>query len=186
MKAIKISKKFKLMLIALAIIFKAFFSSITPLSIDFINIALSASWHKEGLAYYGPYTLSVYIISLFHKLWMLIPINPKPFYAMLSSKELFQFSLKALLATFMLKLPLLILDILTGVFIYAIVFYLRNSKPLALSALMLWLLNPYVTIVVEMDGTMDIISVCLLSISVFLFLKNKQILSAMFLSIATM
>jgi hypothetical protein len=186
LRLIKLSKKVKILIIALAIIAKAFLAAITPLSIDFINIAISASWYAGGLVYYGPYTLSIYLISLFHKLWMLMPINPKPFYAMLGSGELFKFSLNALLATFMLKLPLLILDLLTGALCYAIVFHSSNSKPLAFSALMLWLLNPYTTIVVEMDGTMDIISAFLLTASVFLFLKNRLMLSAIALSIATM
>lgn len=186
MKIIKLSKRIKFLLIALAIIAKAFLAAITPLSIDFLNIASAASWYEGGLVYYGPYTVSIYLVGLFHKLWMLLPINPKPFYALRASGELFQFTPMALLATFICKLPILILDLLTGAFVYAIVFYLKKSKPLAFSALMLWLFNPYTTIAVEMDGTMDIISTCLLTISVFLFLKNKPIPSAIFLSIATM
>jgi uncharacterized membrane protein len=70
------------------------------------------------------------------------------------------------------KAPLLIFDAATAVMIGRIVTTYGSAK-LAQQAVLLWLINPYVTLTTEMWGTWDIVSAFLLLVAVAAFAKSK-------------
>ena len=176
------SKLFIITLLA-ALPIKCILAAITPEGFDFTNIATGASWVVENqIILQGPYTFSVNFISLFYRLWLLIPIDHQWIY----SGQTFIPSSTAYLLVFILKIPLITFDVLTGFLIYRLVHSLsRNQNTAALGAAV-WLLNPYLTIIIEMDGTMDIIATFLTFLSCYLFVRGRYSASGVSLSIATM
>ena len=162
---------------------KCILAAITPESVDFTNIATGASWVVENqIILQGPYTFSVNFISLFYRLWLLIPVDHQWIY----SGQTFIPSSAAYLLVFLLKIPLIIFDVLTGFLIYRLVYSLsRNQNTAALGAAV-WLLNPYLTIIIEMDGTMDIIGTFFTFLSCYLFVRGRYSTSGVLLAVATM
>jgi hypothetical protein len=86
----------------------------------------------------------------------------------------------------MFKLPLLAFDMLTSLLIYKCVSILAVNRRIATLAASVWLLNPYLTVAVEMDGTMDIISTFLVVCAVYLFIRDRHVASGVALAVATM
>ncbi|MEM3727168.1 MAG: hypothetical protein QXG49_02135, partial [Candidatus Bathyarchaeia archaeon] len=70
-----------------------------------------------------------------------------------------------------LKLPILILDGLCAFLIYKIAEVFNKDK--ALTALTIWIFNPYVTLTSEMIGSNDLIIVFLILLSILLILKSN-------------
>jgi len=168
-------------LIAAAVLLKGGISAITPSSSDFSNIAKLAFFSFDRFVFFGLYTFSVYFMNIFYRLWLLLPIDHPAAQTLFKPPLTPSFSLFSL--TFMLKLPLLIFDVLTGLLVYKIVLRCTQLRSASLSALSIWLLNPYVTLLAEVDGTVDIISTCFVVASVYFFLKDKIVLSALCLAI---
>ena len=165
-----------------AILTKSFLAAITPSSFDFINIVYGTLFVSNGAWFQGPYTFSVIFMNLFYRLWLLIPIDHNWIY----SDHVFIPSASGFLLLFMFKLPLLVLDILTSLLIYKCVSLLTTSKRLATFAMLVWLLNPYLTVAIEMDGTIDIISTFLIVWATYLFICNRHAVSGVVLAVATM
>jgi len=63
--------------------------------------------------------------------------------------------------------------VLTGFLIYRIVLHITASKRKSFSALALWLLNPYETLLVEIYGNIDILSTFLVVASAYFFINGK-------------
>jgi uncharacterized membrane protein len=72
----------------------------------------------------------------------------------------------------MQKAPLLIFDAATAVMIGRIVATYRSAH-VAQQAVLLWLINPYVTLTTEMWGTWDIVAAFLLLVAVAAFRKSR-------------
>ena len=168
-------------IICVVVLIKSVLAAITPLSGDFINIAYCAVWASQGGRFQGPYTFSVNLIGLFYQLWLAIPVDHQWIY--LGYK--FIASPSAFLLVFILKLPLLIADLLTALLIYRLVLLLRPDQRIARFALLAWLLNPYLTVIVEMDGTMDIVSTFLVVLACYHFIRGKYGFSGISLAVAT-
>jgi hypothetical protein len=72
----------------------------------------------------------------------------------------------------MQKMPLVVFDAATAVMIGRIVADYRSPQ-LAHSVVLLWLINPYVTLTTEMWGTWDIVSAFFLLVAVAAFAKSR-------------
>ena len=81
---------------------------------------------------------------------------------------------------FLLKLPYLFLDILTG-FLLTLFFTSRQQKR---KAFIFWLFNPFSIILIYIYSNVDIIPVVLLVLSLYLVKKEKFISSALLLGVA--
>lgn len=82
---------------------------------------------------------------------------------------------------FILKIPYLIFDLLTAFFLYL---YFDN-RVLAKKIFILWLFNPFSLILIYLYSNIDIIPVCLSVWSLLLLRRNKLILSALVLGLAS-
>lgn len=82
----------------------------------------------------------------------------------------------------MQKAPLLIFDAATALMIGKFVARYRSAR-VAQQAVLLWLVNPYVTLTTEMWGTWDIVSAFFLLVAVLMFAKGKFLESGAFLGL---
>jgi hypothetical protein len=87
--------------------------------------------------------------------------------------DFFQPSFGLYLLVFLLKLPLLVLDLLTGVLIYRISLNAGVSEHKAAVAFSLWFLNPYVMLTNEMWGSVEILPTFLL-VLVYAFSRTRK------------
>ncbi|MEM3606796.1 MAG: hypothetical protein QXE30_04030 [Candidatus Bathyarchaeia archaeon] len=143
-------------------------------------------WSKEFLEVFKTVT-SVKIIpyiflDLIYKLWLNLPISHSNEDTWLKGLY-FSSKIDLYLLSFMLKIPFLLADFLCGILIYKIVAYMVNEKN-GIIALFIWLINPYVTLITEMMGAIDVFPVLFVLLSVFYLLKKKNALSFLFLTIA--
>ena len=168
-------------LFALAVAAKAVLATITPLSFDFVNIMYGALWVSQGATFHGPYTFSVNFMYLFYRLWLLLPVDHNWIYSGYS----FIPSPNSFLLLFMFKLPLLVLDVLTSLLIYKLVQLFRGDQRISRVAALIWLFNPYLTVVTEMDGTVDIISTFLVVLATYLYVRERHVFSGICLALAT-
>lgn len=143
-------------------------------------------WSKEFLEIFKTVSSAKIVpyifLDLIYKLWLNLPISHSNEEAWFKGLY-FSSKIDLYLLSFMLKLPFLIADFLCSILIYKIVTYTTNKENGKI-ALFIWLINPYVTLVTEMMGAIDIFPVLFTLLSVFSFLKRKNILSASFLTIA--
>jgi len=166
---------------SLAFAIKVFLASLTAWSYEFIFLAKAASIKfEETKLNAAPW---VKLENMLYKLWLTLPINHPSLDKWLIRLEVFPESFEGFLLIFLLKLPILILDVLCGVLIYKIAKVFDESK--ALTALMVWLLNPYVLLTAEMIGSNDLVLVFLVLLSIWLILKGKNFLSCFPLMIGT-
>jgi len=162
---------------------KCVLAAIAPNSYDFTSIANGAHAvvnYQSMLE--GPYTFSFNFISLFCRLWLLLPVDHQWIY----SGNTFNPSPSAFLLVFILKIPLIVFDVLTGFLIYRLVLSLSQDQNAAKLGAAAWLLNPYLTIIIEMDGTIDIIATFLTFLSCYLFVRGRYLISGVSLAVATM
>ncbi|MBS7656038.1 hypothetical protein KEJ50_06035 [Candidatus Bathyarchaeota archaeon] len=170
-----------LFLIVLALSIKGFLALITPRSFDFINIAYMGSFKAFKLPSLTPYFFTALLMNLPFRLWLLIPISHPPVTSFLKH-GFFTTTFEAFLYMAMMKIPMIIFDGLTGLMIYKIVKF-NASRSAALTAAWLWFFNPYLTIAIEMDGTIDVVSVFFALASLYFFIKEKFGLSGVLLTI---
>ena len=168
--------------VVLVILVKSVLAAITPLSGDFINLAYGAASAPQMGWIGGPYTFSIDLLHQFYELWLLIPVSHQWVY----SRYTFIPSPSAFLLIFILKLPLLISDVLTAVLIHRIVLLLGLRLQIARFALLLWLLNPFMTLAIEMDGTMDIMSTFLVLLACYTFVRGRYAITGICLAVATL
>jgi hypothetical protein len=172
-----------LFLIVLALIVKGFLALITPRSFDFINIAYMGSFKAFRLPALTPYFFTALLMNLFFRVWLLIPISHPPVGSFLRY-DFFAGTFEAFIYMGIMKLPMLIFDGLTGLIVYKIVKF-NASRNEALTAAWLWFFNPYLTVAIEMDGTIDVVSVFFAIFSLYLFIKEKFWLSGVLLAVGT-
>lgn len=164
---------------------KSLLSIVTPLNGDFINWAHMASFKALKLKYMGPYTFPAYILNLFYRFWLLLPIDHLDPRKMLNH-GVFRPSISAYTYVFTFKLPMIIFDLLTAVLIYKVLIHLTGSKRSSLVGYYLWLFNPYLLIAVEMSGEIDVIPAFLVMLSFLLFCRKRLVMSGLVLALATL
>lgn len=172
-----------LFLIVLALSVKGFLALITPRSFDFINIAYMGSFKVFKLPSLTPYFFTALLMNLPFRVWFLTPIPHPPVHSFLRY-DFFAATLEAFLYVGLMKTPMLIFDGLTGLIIYKIVKFNASVKE-ALTAVWLWFFNPYLTIAIEMDGTIDVVSVFFALTSIYFFIKGKYSLSGVLLAVGS-
>jgi len=62
-------------LVTLAVVIKAFLATISPRSFDFINYVYMGSFKEFKLLSLTPYFFVGYLMNLFYRLWLLLPIR---------------------------------------------------------------------------------------------------------------
>jgi len=154
-----------------AFVVKIFLSAITPFSLDFIgNILYSwISWQAVlSLGFYAPWFAFMRGIT---SLWAVLFMQ----HSSLENSIGYWYITPSLSVTALLmmqKAPLLIFDAATAVMIGGVVAEYR-SPHVAGGAILLWLANPYVTLITEMWGTWDIVSGFFLLLAVAYFAKGR-------------
>ena len=151
---------------------KAILMTITPLSLDLAftvsQISSSSPWGKSP---YGRFMESVLYI------WQILPVD-HPAVASSWTVDFFHASPGLYLLVFMLKLPLLGLDLLTGALLYKMVENAKLGRDRANLAFWLWFLNPYVLIVNEMWGAFSLLPTLLALWACASFRENEKTLRA--------
>jgi len=150
---------------------KILLSAITPLSADFVGNVLysQSSWPailSSGL--FAPWFAFMKAITL---LWAALPIG----HVSVEYNIGFWYirpNLSTSLLLMMQKAPLLAFDAATAVMIGRIVAAYRSAH-VAQQAVLLWLINPYVTLTTEMWGTWDIVAAFFLIAAVAAFAKSR-------------
>ena len=170
------------MVIAVACIVKICLAVLKPGFTDFENIVHGASFTETTLYFKGPYTFTIYLENVFYRLWLWLPIiHQDPQQVILSGRPA---DFNSFITIFIFKLPIILFDLLTGAVVYKIVGHVSQRPRLALSAFALWLFNPYITLLLEWDGTWDIFSTFFLVTSWWAFLKNRKLVSGVFLALS--
>lgn len=175
------AKVFIITLISLTL--KIIVATLTPLSSDFINMVHNIAFTRFHFSFAGPYTFSIYFLNLFYRCWLLLPI-PHPPVNKILGQFYFNPSLSAYTLVFFIKLPFIIFDMLLGLIISKIIFFITKDPDKSLIGFYSWLLNPYVFIVVEASGVVDVIGTFFAVLSFFLLMKQKITLSGVTLAIS--
>ncbi len=172
-----LGKKPFLILVALAL--KVFLASLTAWSYEFIYLVKAASLKFEEVKLStAPW---IQLENKLYKFWLFLPIEHSSLDSWLIHLEVFPVGFDGFLLIFLFKLPILILDVLCGVLIYKIAKVFDESK--ALTALMVWFLNPYIVLTAEMIGSNDLMVVLFVLLSVWLILRNKGFLGCLSLMV---
>lgn len=97
----------------------------------------------------------------------------------------FQATLASPDVNFLLKLPLSIVDVLVGVFIYIIVAHHTGSEKKGLGAMIFWSFCPIVVYMSAIQGQFDSVSVLLLILTIILIKQDNPLLAGMVFALAT-
>ena len=135
----------------------------TPLTIDLAYV----------MSYYStfPNLPSTYFISLIVGFWSILPVD-HPILSTSWNIEAFHPSPGMYLLVFLVKLPLLIIDLLAGALLYRTVINNGFSTRRANFAFWAWYLNPYV-VLNEVWGALDLLPT-LLILAAFVMLHEKR------------
>jgi uncharacterized membrane protein len=169
-------------LIAAALLLKIIVAIFTPLSSDFINMVHGIAFTKFYFSFRGPYTFSIYFLNLFYRVWLFLPISHPPVNKILG-QFYFNPSLSAYMLVFLIKLPFIIFDVLLGLLLYKIIFLITKDSYKSVVGIFSWLFNPYIFLVVEASGVVDVIGTFFAVLSFFLLIKEKVSLSGVALAI---
>ncbi len=187
-----------------AIFLKMFLALSTPLSLDFLNILQTSSFSAL------PYGVSpqeggmwFLVVHEFSQIWNFVPVShpnllpvfrspfdiyfdnlPRrggeyliPFFSGEGASGLFAWTLLG-------KLPSVVVDITIGLVIYQIMLKTASNQKVAISSLLLWLLNPISIILIEMWTSNDSLMVLFLLSSVYALTNGRKGLSAFFYGLA--
>lgn len=167
----KRTKSSIILVVGFLIALKAYLMTISPLSLDFL-FALSRADTQSPPQGMAPYA---FLIRGIIGIWAKLPVD-HPHLATVLGACYIQASSGLYLLVFLLKLPLLILDIVTGMALY---FFLRQTRPdRAFIGLLAWIINPYVTLINEMWAPIDLLPTFFMFLAVLLVaLGNRKILS---------
>jgi len=184
-----------IVIILIAIIVKGIVAILTPLSSDFINIVYGAtlSIEKMGFAAASPAEGGFwrFLIHYIYRLWLCLPVDHAPIQSIVGSrttigKWYFNPTPGSYLLIFMLKSPMLLFDILTGMTLYLLFkIFVPNRSEVSNKILILWLMNPYNTLIIEMHGAFDIIASFFLILSILLIAYGKHALAGFSLGVGT-
>lgn len=129
--------------------------------------------------YQTPYGAFLYTIT---RIWSILPFG-HPAISSVWTVDNFVPSPGIFVLVFMVKFPLLILDVMTGILLYRHILEEGLSQQKAFYALLLWLLNPYV-LLNEMWGALDLLSTFLTVLAFVSIRKDKYSRGAIALAAA--
>lgn len=159
-----VNKRWILILTA-GLAIKLIVMAISPWGFDFTSTLKAVNYGLKGAGFTAaPW---VWLMSLFYRLWMKLPLDHSGVVETLVKGQVKPLGLEGSFLVFLLKLPLLAFDLACGV---VLSFYARKLGSTSwLRSLAIWVLNPYVTLVVEMGGSMDALPVTLMALTAFLY-----------------
>ncbi len=158
----------------------------TPVCCDFVNWTYTAAFFFNDLSrgalpatLIDPYAGINLILSLFFAIWTVLPMPHPSLYTFIGYNYFFLPSTSAYLLVMIMKLPILLFDLMTGLLAYRIVRWTTGSSSMAAGAFFLWYLNPYnyYLIIWGNAGTFDIIPAAVVLMAV-LFANNRRWASA--------
>jgi len=157
------------LLLILGLAVKLILMVIAPWGFDFTHTFKMVNYSLRGVGFNSaPW---VWVTVPFYRLWMMLPLDHSGVAETLLKGEVKPLGLEGSLLVFLLKLPLLTFDLACGV---VLSLYARKLGSMDwLRTLALWVLNPYVTLVVEMGGSMDALPVTLMALTVFLYMSSR-------------
>lgn len=148
-----------LIILVAAYLVKAYAMTATPSSLE-LSYFITHILIPHSIEGATPYGL---LLRGIVNLWKMLPVD-HPAVASFWTESTFSPSFSAYLLVFLVKLPILIVDIIVGATIF---WYLRVRKPEAANfGLLLWALNPYVLVFNEMWGPVDLVPAALMFASV--------------------
>jgi hypothetical protein len=168
-------------LVISAIVVKAILATATPLGSDFVEYMILVLHIGDKTLAWSPWIL---LANGIFQLWSQLPIDHGGnIYAAITAAPTSLLPSHYIL-TAMVKAPILLSDALSGFFVYKIGKSMGDTS-LARKASLIWFLNPFVTFLGEMWGSIDLILVCLTLLSVYLVLAEKRIAAAIPIAFAT-
>ena len=153
-------------LAAIALGVKIALATVSIASDDFIFLLrnIVAGWTRSPVPW-------VLITGPFYQLWLSLPINHPDLSAWIGGFEPPPGPTTYAL-TFMIKLPILIADVICAFLVRSIVAEYRGKHDGILAAA-IWLLNPYVLLTGEMDGSIELIPIALTLFSILCMKKGR-------------
>ncbi|WP_455367728.1 hypothetical protein [[Eubacterium] cellulosolvens] len=127
----------------------------------------------------------VILQNFLYRMWLLLPVDHPNLDPWVIASKSSPGDFGGFLLIFLLKLPILICDVFSGLVIYKILRLKKIGGERALVFFALWILNPYTTLFAEMDGTVDIVVVLFSLLTVYLYLNGRRGAAAFPLFIAT-
>jgi hypothetical protein len=161
-------------IILLVTALKVLLSAFAVVVIDFSNFMQMAqhdflSLSQGNLPFNGFYTGMGIFLSAFYGFWLALPIDHA----------------NEILLILAMKTPVLIFDFLVGVLIYFVTQAMTGSTPKARKGFLIWYLNPYNILLVDMWGSVDIIPAALLLLTILLAYKGKWFFGGLSLAVAS-
>ena len=152
---------------AFAISAKILLSSLSILSYDFTFLLknLATNWMKAPVPY-------VTITGPFYELWLALPVNHPDLRIWIGGGPP-PLEPSTYLLAFLVKLPILIADLVCAFLIKKLVDDHTSSSKGTLAAA-IWLLNPYVLLTGEMQGSIELIPIAS-TLAGILFLKRRRV-----------
>jgi hypothetical protein len=152
--------------------------------VDWVHLTqLMSSQVQAGmipqLSGYGAYAFMGLFLVPFFLAWSALPIAHPACAACLLSQS---FSVGELSLNFMMKLPIMLCDLFTGIMISIISRKFKSG--VAARAFWIWYLNPFTTFLMELNGTIDIIPTFVFLCACYLGLKRRWFWSGFLLFIS--
>lgn len=182
----------------IAVLLKFMLAFLSPLSSDFINITygVTSAFPYSNVFATSPASGGFWkpVMHVIYNLWVLLPVDHPELvtiypgshsYPSVSTPIFYFLSTPgSFLLVFLIKLFYIIFDVVTGFIVSRIVVLTSGSQKLGKASFVMWLINPYTSLIAEMWGSMDIVMVCFLVLSAYLFDKGRRDLSAIALGIS--
>ena len=160
-------------LAACIISFKTILAIITPLGYDFV-LYMSAVISADRALSWSPWIIFARSVYAF---WLWLPIDHGDTLRAIAAVPDKLLSGHFLL-TALVKSPLILSDIAIALMIYKLAVASSDSIPLARKATLLWLVNPFTTLLGEMWGGVDILIVALTLASIALCIRGKRVVAS--------
>ncbi|MEM2146849.1 MAG: hypothetical protein QW279_15910 [Candidatus Jordarchaeaceae archaeon] len=181
-----------------ALVLKSIVATFTPLSSDFVDIVYGATptfpWSNvlnNSPTQGGWWFL---ILSGFYNLWLALPMShpsilqifPGNYWNPAVMRSLWGFAStpSSYLLVFMLKLPNIMADLIVGICVYVIISKITASSQLASKMLLVWLFNPFSLLFAEMWGSLDIVVLAIMALSLVALFHEKPLISAFLLGLS--
>jgi hypothetical protein len=157
---------------------KLVLSAFSIMSYDFLYLvqSLVAGWRETLI----PWTM---ITGPFYELWFMLPLDHPNLNAWIGGMQPFPGETVYVLAV-LAKLPILTADILCA-FLIGQIAAIHGGRHAGRLAATIWLVNPYVLLTGEMDGSIELIPVALMLGGILLLMKRRVSLGSIALGMAT-
>jgi hypothetical protein len=154
---------------------KVLLSASAVVVIDFSNFMQMAqhdflSLSQGTVPFNGFYTGMGIFLAAFYGFWLALPIDHT----------------NEMLLILAMKTPVIVFDFLVGALIYFVIEEVTRSSPDARKGFLIWYLNPYNIVLVDMWGSVDIIPAALLLLTILLACRGKWFLGGLSLAVASL